>query len=253
MNRTKTINTRALILAAGKGARMKSSRSKALHTILGKTLIEYVVEALEQVAVERIGVVVSAQNMRPVQAVLKNRVDYIVQREQLGTGHAVLSASDWLHTFEGSLLVLVGDAPFISPGILGQLIKAQQQDSNAAGFLTVKMNPPPPWGRVVRDSDGQALRIVEEKDASDKERNITEVSSSHYCFYWDCLYRALHFVTAANAQKEYYLPDVIEIMVNNGETVTTVPCEDELLAFGINTPSDLRFAEAEMKKRIVNG
>ena len=248
-----TINTRALILAAGKGSRMKSSRSKVLHTILGKTLIEYVVEALEQISVERIGVVVSAQNMQPVQAVLKNRVDYIVQREQLGTGHAVLAASDWLHTFEGSLLVLVGDAPFISPGMLRQLVEAQQKDTNVASFLTVEMSPPPPWGRVVRDSDGHVLRIVEEKDASPKERKITEVSSSHYCFYWDCLYRALHFVTAGNAQKEYYLPDVIEIMVNNGETVTTVPTDDELLPFGINTPSDLRFAESEMKKRIVNG
>ncbi len=231
---------------------MKSSTSKVMRTILGKTLIEYVVEALEQIPIERIGVVVGAHNQKQVEAVLRDRVDYIVQKEQLGTGHAVLAASDWLHTFEGSLLLLVGDAPFISPQILEELLVAQQQDTNVASFLTLKMDPPPPWGRVVRDAHGQVLRIVEEKDASSKEREITEVSSSHYCFYWDCLYRALHFVTADNVQKEFYLPDVIEIMVANGEIVTTVSTEDSLLPFGINSPSDLQFAEREMKKRIKN-
>lgn len=163
----------------------------------------------------------------------------------------MLAALDWLRNFEGSLVV-VGDAPFISASILQELLEAQQKDNRTvAGFLTVKMEPPPPWGRVVRNGDGQVLRIVEEKNASGKEKRITEVSSSHYCFYWDCLYRALHYITDKNAQNEFYLPDVIAILVSNGETVFSVSTEDKFLPFGINTPEELALAESEMRSRIV--
>ena len=241
-------NTRALILAAGKGTRMKSDLPKVLHTIMDKPIINYVVKALSIARVERVGVVVSPENHVSIHNTLGNSVDYIVQDRQLGTGHAVLAADEWLKDFNGSLIVVVGDAPFITSDIIERLIEAQQKDS-VASLLTVTMDPPPPWGRIVRDSDGRVLRIVEEKDANARERQITEVSSSHYCFDWDCLYRALHFVKADNAQQEYYLPDVIEIMIENGESVTTVHTDDILLPFGINSPEDLQFAETEMKKR----
>ncbi len=242
------VPVRALILAAGKGTRMQSDKPKVLHEILGKPIIRYVTEALSLPEVERIGVVVSPENHLTIETVLGASVDYIIQTEQLGTGHAVRAADDWLTGFNGSLVVVVGDAPFITRDIIKRLI-AEQQKKGVASLLTVRLDPPPPWGRIVRDSDGRVLRIVEEKDATAKEREITEVSSSHYCFDWDCLYRALHFVKTDNAQNEYYLPDVIEIMVENGESVFTVSTGDKLLPFGINSPEDLQFAESEMRKR----
>ncbi len=245
---TPSVPVRALILAAGKGTRMKSDKPKVLHEISGKPIIRYVTEALALPEIERVGVVVSPENHRAIKIALGASVDYIIQAEPLGTGHAVRAADDWLEGFNGSLVVVVGDAPFITKNTIKRLI-AVQQKNGVASLLTVRLDPPPPWGRIVRDSDGRVLRIVEEKDATEKERQITEVSSSHYCFDWDCLYRALHFVKTDNAQNEYYLPDVIEIMIENGESVFTVLSEDTLLPFGINAPEDLQFAESEMKKR----
>lgn len=238
-----------LVLAAGKGTRMKSDKSKVLHTILGKPIIEYVVETLEAVNGKRIGVVVGLHNLEAVRDVLGDRVDYIVQREQLGTGHAVLSASGWLEGFEGSLLVVVGDAPFISKEIISELAAKQRQDKNAACFLTTIFDNPPPWGRVIRDKNKRVVRIVEEKDATAEERKIKEVSSSHYCFDWPKLKQTLEEIGNDNAQGEYYLPDVIEKMAGRGWRVETLTIHDPLPSFGINTPQDLKFAEQEMKKR----
>lgn len=245
--------TRALILAAGKGTRMKSSTSKVLHKILDKTIVEYVLEALESSFAGRIGVVVGAHNLEHVQAVLQDRVDYIVQRQQLGTGHAVMAASGWLEGFSGSLLVLVGDAPFISKEIISELIARQRQDKNAVCLLTTVFDNPPPWGRVIRDKDKRVVRIVEEKDATAEEKQIKEVSSSHYCFDWTKLKQTLEQIGNDNAQGEYYLPDVIEKMAGRGWRVETLTIQDFLPSFGINTAQDLKFAEQEMKKlRIVN-
>jgi len=123
------VPVRALILAAGKGTRMKSDRPKVLHEILGKAIINYVVEALSAAPVERIGVVVSPENHLAIQKVFGASVDYIVQSEQLGTGHAVRMADDWLKDFNGSLVVVVGDAPFITTDIISRLIEEQQKNS----------------------------------------------------------------------------------------------------------------------------
>lgn len=241
-------NTRALILAAGKGTRMRSSISKVLHKILDKTIIEYVVDALEFEAVERIGVVVGAHNLEQVRAVLKKRVDYIVQQQQLGTGHAVTEASHWLSGFEGSLVIVVGDAPFISKDIIQCLMEKQQEGNNAVCFLTTVFDNPPPWGRVIRNNNKQVIRIVEEKDATAEEKKIKEVSSSHYCFDWQKLKWALGQIGNDNTQGEYYLPDVIERLVNSGYKVKTEIIHDFLPSFGINTPEDLKFAGEQMKK-----
>ncbi|NOG45433.1 MAG: NTP transferase domain-containing protein [Calditrichaeota bacterium] len=239
--------TRALILAAGKGTRMNSSVSKVLHTILGKTILEYVVEALEFSSIERIGVIVGSHNIEEVRKVLNDRVDYIVQRQQLGTGHAVMSATDWLKEFNGSLLIMVGDAPFINSKIIKQILTKQQTGNKAVCFLTAVSKNPLPWGRVVRDKNGKVLRIVEEKDATIEEKKIREVSSSHYCFDWQSLKQALAEIDNNNVQTEYYLPDVIKILVKKGLDVETEISNDFLTSFGINTPADLEFAESQMK------
>ncbi len=179
--------TRALILAAGKGTRMRSQFDKVLHKILNKTIIEYVVESLEQEYIEKIGIVVSTHNLNQIRKVLKNRVDYIVQDPPLGTGHAVIESINWLNRFKGSLVVVVGDAPFINKNIISRLVERQQCTDGAVCFLTTITDNPPPWGRVVRDSSNNVIRIVEENDASDEEKEISEVNSGMYCFEKSCL------------------------------------------------------------------
>jgi len=244
----KEISVRALVLAAGKGTRMNSPKSKVLQTILGKTIIEYVVEALEKTGVAEIGVVVSPLNKDEISGVLGNRVTCIVQYQQLGTGHAVMSAAAWMKGFAGSLLVLVGDAPFIHPEILTRLISKQQSGDNAVCFLTTIFDEPPPWGRVIRNDQGKIIRIVEEKEASEAEKKIKEVSSSHYCFDWFRLEETLRQIDNRNAQGEYYLPDVIEKMLDRGWAVGTETIRDTLPSFGINTLQDLQFAGQEMRR-----
>jgi bifunctional UDP-N-acetylglucosamine pyrophosphorylase/glucosamine-1-phosphate N-acetyltransferase len=242
---------RALIMAAGKSKRMKSEKSKVLHEILGKTLVEYVVDALEFEPIERIGVVVSEHNREEVETVFGTRVDYILQKEQLGSAHAVMVAEKWLEGFTGSLVVVVGDGPFINIPIMQILIQHQQKSGVAAAFLSGIYDSPPPYGRVVRDTRNRVLRIVEEKDASPEERKIKEVSSSHYCFDVEKLFPALGKTNRENAQNEYYLPDVIGILTASGETVDAIPVDDPFLTFGINTREDFVASAEELERRII--
>ncbi len=241
-----------MILAAGKSKRMKSDKSKVLHQLMGKTLIEYVVEALETDAVEEIGLVAGPHNISELKEQLGERVKYILQERQLGTGHAVLSAKDWLSGFDGNLLVVVGDAPFLEREIVERLVNMQVEGGHAAVFLTtVYEESPPPYGRVVRSDDGRVLRIVEEKDADDTEKKIREVSTSHYCFDWRKTEKVLDKLGNDNAQGEYYLPDVIALLINSGEKVETLCVDDKLITFGINSREDMAYAAREMKERIL--
>ena len=242
---------RALIMAAGKSKRMQSEKSKVLHEILGKTLVEYVVDALEFEPIKRIGVVVSEHNCEEVETVLGKRVDYILQKEQLGSAHAVMVAEQWLKDFTGSLVVVVGDGPFIDSSIMQTLIQHQQQSNLAAAFLSGIYESPPPYGRVIRDVKGRVMRIVEEKDATPEERKIKEVSSSHYCFDVQKLFPALSKLNRENAQNEYYLPDVIGILTSGGEKVDAIPVDDPFLTFGINTREDFVTSAVELERRII--
>ncbi len=241
---------RALVLAAGKSKRMKSEKSKVLLQILGRTLIEYVVAALEFEWIERIGLVVGNHIHEEVEKIFGKRVDYILQQEQSGSAHAVMVAEQWLKGFSGSLVVVVGDGPFITSSIMQSLIQHQQQSDLAAVFLSSIYDSPPPYGRVVRDARGRVLRIVEEKDATADERRIKEVSSSHYCFDIKKLFPALARVNNKNAQNEYYLPDVIGILAGSGERVEAIPVDDPFLTFGINTREDLIAGTRELQQRI---
>jgi bifunctional UDP-N-acetylglucosamine pyrophosphorylase/glucosamine-1-phosphate N-acetyltransferase len=246
-----TTSARALVLAAGKSKRMRSAKSKVLYKILGKTVIEYVVEALEFEMIERIGVVVNEHNRREIKTILGKRVDYILQPEQLGSAHAVLVAEQWLKDFSGSLVVVVGDGPFITSRIIKNLVRHQQQSNLAACFLSGIYASPPPYGRVVRDEQGRVLRLVEENDASPQERKIKEVSSSHYCFEVTKLFPALRKINRANTQHEYYLPDVIAILAGAGEKVEALPVDDPFLTFGINTREDFVTGTRELRKRMI--
>jgi len=237
------MKSRALILAAGKGKRMKSERSKVLHEINGKSLIEYVVDALDVDEIERIGVIVSEQNIDEIREILGRRVDFIIQKEQLGTGHAVLSAENWLNGFEGKIVVVVGDAPFLDKQTVRGLLVEFETNNCAGVLLSAIYDVPPAYGRVVRNKNGGMIKIVEEKDASEEEKKIKEVSSSHYCFDKVKLFSTLKQVKNENVQGEYYLPDVIEIFIQNGENVEALPVSDPMITFGINSQEDLLLAE----------
>jgi bifunctional UDP-N-acetylglucosamine pyrophosphorylase/glucosamine-1-phosphate N-acetyltransferase len=238
--------TRALILAAGKGQRMQSNKSKVLHEIKGKSLIEYVVNALVIDEIERIGVVVSEQNIGEIKKLLGSRVDYVIQKEQLGTGHAVLSAQSWLSDFIGKLVVVVGDAPFLEKQTIRDMLTEFESKDATCILLSAIYTEPPAYGRIVRNEKGKLMKIVEEKDASDEEIKIKEVSSSHYCFDKSKLFSALKKIKNENAQREYYLPDVIEIFIRNGEYVEALPVSDPMITYGINSQEDLLKAERMM-------
>jgi bifunctional UDP-N-acetylglucosamine pyrophosphorylase/glucosamine-1-phosphate N-acetyltransferase len=240
------MKTRALILAAGKGKRMKSEKSKVLHQLRGKSLIEHVFNALNISEIEKIGVVVSDSNRVEIQKVLDNRVDYIIQKEQLGTGHAVLAAENWLSGFTGRIIIVVGDAPFLKKQTVRNLLYEFEQKNCACVFLSAVYDQPPPYGRVIRNEKGSVIKIVEAKDATSEQIKIQEVSSSHYCFEKSKLFDALKQINNQNAQGEYYLPDVIRILINNNEIVEALPVKNSMITFGINSPEDLLNAEKMM-------
>lgn len=240
------MQTRALILAAGQGTRMKSVLPKVLHLLNGKTIIEYVTEALEITEVEKIGIIVSDITEPGIEGTLENRADYIVQDKQLGTGHAVLSAKNWLKDFEGNLIVVVGDAPLITKELMRDLILKHEEKNAACTLLSAIWQYPPAYGRVVRSAEGKMLSIVEEKDATEEEKLIKEVSSSHYCFNSKKLFSALDKINNNNALGEYYLPDVIKILQDSGEIVEALQVNDPYLTYGINSQSDLKLASFYM-------
>ncbi len=244
---------RAVILAAGKSKRMKSQVSKIMHDVLGKPIIRYVVEAVQLPAVEEILVVVGPHNHQAVRQVLGDSVRYVIQEQQLGTAHALQVCEDALSDFHGQLLVLVGDAPFLTRQVMEQLVTYHRDHPEvAATLLTAIYETPPPYGRVVRDATGQVVRIVEDKDADEEIKKIKEVSTSHYAFDKDTVFPLLKEIRNDNAQGEYYLPDVIGLLIQRGHRVAALPVDDPFTTFGINTRRDLVTGIAEMRRRIVD-
>lgn len=238
---------RALILAAGKGTRMKSEKSKVVHEILGKAIVQYVVDALIKVPVREIAVIVGEHNIDEVKKVLGDQVEYIIQKEQKGTGHAVLSAESWLYKNNKDVFILVGDAPFISTEILQDLYELKKVKNYSCTLLSSEYENPPPYGRIVRNNKNEVMEIVEEKDASESQKLIKEVSSSHYCFSSQELLDALKKTNNQNAQSEYYLPDVIKLFYQSGQQVETVQVKDPFQTFGINDPNDMEKGIAYLK------
>jgi bifunctional UDP-N-acetylglucosamine pyrophosphorylase/glucosamine-1-phosphate N-acetyltransferase len=196
-------DTKAIVLAAGKGTRMGSDLPKVLVEVCGKPIIEWIVETLEKVPVTEIILIVSNENRSKIERVLGDRCRYIVQKEQLGTAHAVRQAKDYLSEYTGNTLVMVGDAPAISREYLRELINRSEQNKSVCTFLTVKIaENKPPWGRILRSQGGDVTAIVEDKDASEEEKALDEMSSSHFIFDNKSLFTALEKIGNENAQHE---------------------------------------------------
>ena len=238
----------AVILAAGLGKRMRSNRAKVLHPVAGRPMVEHVVRAAEAAGVDRVVVVVGHQGEQ-VQALLGERVVYARQEEPLGTGHAVLQAEAAV-TGAQDVLVLYGDTPLLDGALLRQLVEAHRQSGAAATLLTVELDDPTGYGRIVRDAGGRVVRIVEEADATAAERAIREVNTGIACYRREPLFAALRRLTPANAQGEYYLVDVVEHLGREGYPVATVTAPDPQQVEGVNDREALARAEAILRQRI---
>lgn len=240
-----------LILAAGHGTRMKSDLLKMMHTVGGKPMVEHVYENIRAAGVERIITVVGYQADR-VRECLGDRVEYAVQAEQLGTGHAVMQAEGLLGDTRGHLLVIYGDNPLLTPEIIRGLLELHVNKGAPATILTAKVSDPTGYGRVIRRPDGALERIVEEKDATDDERAIREIMSGAFCFRLPDIFQALRELRPENAQKEYYLTQVMEIFQARGQRVEVAGVADEESVLAPNTRRQLAQAEAIMRRRVVD-
>ncbi|MBN1781598.1 NTP transferase domain-containing protein [bacterium] len=241
--------TIAVILAAGKGTRMKSDLPKVLHPLMGKPLVDYVIQSCSKAGASKMVLVIGHQADR-VMDMLGPDYTYVEQKEQLGTGHAVMVCSETLKSFKGDLLVLAGDTPFLTARILSRLIRTHQKTGAAATMMTAIMDPPLSYGRIVRDDKNRIQRIVEARDASREEKKICEVNTSHYCFRAEKLFPCLDRLSTNNDQGEYYLTDVIQMLVEQGETVESLTSDDPGVLMGINSRVHLAEAHEMLGRQI---
>lgn len=244
-------NLLAVILAAGKGTRMKSALPKVLHSIGGKPMVEHVLAAAHTAGAKR-KVVVVGFGAESVETVLGTQAEYVVQAEQLGTGHAVMQAGELLQGFDGTIMVLCGDTPLLTGKTLDKLFAEHQHAKASATVLTAYMPNPTGYGRVIRDDSGQVLKIVEQKDANSSELAVNEINTGIYCFDRAALFDALRNITCSNMQGEYYLTDVIGILAENQAKVWAVQVEDEQETLGINSRMQLAEAEKILRRRKLN-
>lgn len=241
--------TVAIILAAGKSKRMQSEIPKVLHAACGRPIIEYVLDAARQAGATRLLLVVG-HKADIVQQALQHHpdVEFVLQAQQLGTGHAVMCCRERLKEFDGQVLILAGDTPLLRGTSLARLLHEREQAQAACVVGTARTQNNAGLGRIVRDADGRFVRIVEQRDATPEQQRITEINTG--CFAFDCrsLFSALHEVRPENAQGEYYLTDCPEILQKQGKPVLaacTLAIEE---AMGINTQEQLAEVEAVMRK-----
>lgn len=246
------LNIFSIVLAAGKGKRMKSKLYKVLHPVCGQPMVGHVLDAVEGLGASR-NVVVVGHGSEAVKAYLGSRAEFVMQAEQLGTGHAVLQAAPLLEQEEGVTVVVCGDTPLVMEETLRRMIEVHGQSGAAATVLTAELADPTGYGRVIRDGIGQVMAIVEQKDCTPEQVMVKEINTGTYCFDNRKLFAALGRVTNHNAQNEYYLTDVIRILKEDGHGVAAWQTTDPAEAIGVNDRVALSEAERLMRARIVRG
>jgi bifunctional UDP-N-acetylglucosamine pyrophosphorylase / glucosamine-1-phosphate N-acetyltransferase len=231
--------TAALVLAAGHGTRMKSDLAKVLHPLAGRPLLAWVLDTLRDLQLDRVLVVVGHQRERVISAFEGAGVEWVVQAQQCGTGHAALMAAPALRGFDGALLVVCGDTPLLRAATLHALLEGHAASGAAVTVLSMRVPDPHGYGRIVRDGRGGLAAIVEERDATAIERRIDEVNSGVYAFRYPALAEALSALTARNAQGEYYLTDTVSLLSQRGLGAAVVCAADHRELLGINTVEQL--------------
>lgn len=239
----------AVILAAGKGTRMKSDLPKVLHEVAGQPMLAHVMDAAEMAGVSK-KVVIVGFGAAKVSVFVGDRAELVEQKEQLGTGHALMQAQPLLERFKGTVMVLCGDTPLLDGRELRSFYEHHKESKNSATILTAILRDATGYGRIVRNEDNQVEKIVEQKDASMKELTIGEINTGIYCFEAKDLFTVLPTIDCNNAQGEYYLTDVIAKLVAKGKRVGAVVAADNETVMGINSRVQLAEAEKWLKYRI---
>ncbi|MBS1817038.1 MAG: bifunctional UDP-N-acetylglucosamine diphosphorylase/glucosamine-1-phosphate N-acetyltransferase GlmU [Acidobacteria bacterium] len=238
-----------VVLAAGKGTRMKSAVPKVLHQLAGKPIIEHVLAAAAALSPRSTTVVIGHQAEELRSALARHpHLQFVVQEPQLGTAHALLTAETVLHGKRGTLILLSGDVPALSAPTLQSLIQVHTEAAAAATVMTAIVPNPHGYGRIIRDG-GKIARIVEEKDATGEERQVQEINAGIYAFDLPGLFDAVRSIGAANAQREYYLPDLVSIYRAGGRRVETVTVNDPVEIQGINSRRELADLARHIRRR----
>ncbi|MCK5825515.1 MAG: bifunctional UDP-N-acetylglucosamine diphosphorylase/glucosamine-1-phosphate N-acetyltransferase GlmU [Desulfuromusa sp.] len=239
----------AVILAAGKGTRMKSAVPKVLHPICGQPMLYYPLETAKLAGFKQLKVVIGHRAEQVSDAFVDGDITWIKQSDQLGTGHALMCAADSLRGYSGALLLLCGDVPLIQPETLQRLQHYHSQQQAAVTVLTAQLPNPAGYGRIIRDGE-QILQIVEEKDADERQRQVTEINSGTYLFDAAFVLSALKGLNKNNVQREYYLTDVVAAAVAAGEKTRALCVDDPTEVMGINDRCQLAEAEVLMRWKI---
>ncbi len=240
----------AIILAAGKGTRMRSDRAKVLHEVCGRPMLGYVLDAATGAGASPLAVIVGHQADAVKQAFTSSQVAWVLQEPQLGTGHAVTVARPAVPP-DGDVLVLCGDAPLVRTETLTALLARHRETESAATVLIAEAADPTGYGRVLTTADGSVVDMVEHLDATDEQRQVRDINSSIYAFRAADLFSALADVKNDNAKKEYYLPDVLKVLLGRGKRVVAYRAADAAEVLGINTRSELAHATGVMRRRLL--
>lgn len=239
---------KAVILAAGAGTRMVSDQPKVLHKIIDQSMLSNVIDAAKEALAGDICVVIGHKGEMVKQA-LGDTVHYVEQKEQLGTGHAVMQAEEFIGD-EGQVLILFGDTPLISGKTLRKMVEVHQENQHVVTLLSTKLDCPDGYGRIVRDQNGSFVKSVEHKDATSEERENNEINSGMYLFEASALKEALHLITPNNSQNEYYLPDTLISIMEKNLKVDSLIIEESTEILGVNSRIQLAEATKIMQARI---
>ncbi len=238
-----------IIIAAGKGTRMKSKNSKLVQKIYDKELVKRVRDLAVEIGSKKIITVVGHMKEQ-VKEVLGDTVDFVEQEELLGTGHAVMQAAPLLKNKKGKVVILYGDVPIIRAETIKLLIEKSEESKEAATVLTAVYENPTGYGRIIRDEGGAIETIREEKDATEEEKQITEINAGIYCFDIEVLLEALKEIKPNNIQNEYYLTDAIEIISKKGLRTGAFTIEDNTEILGVNDRAQLELITRVLRNRI---
>ncbi len=239
----------ALILAAGKGTRMKSDLAKVLHPLGGRAMVHWVMDSAEAAGLAPSILVIGHQADQLRTELAGRDARFALQSEQLGTGHAVMMARAEIEKLEGDLLVLSGDVPLIRPETLAELVALHRERWAAATVLSAELDDPAGYGRILRNAEGDLEAIREHRDASESERALREINSGIYVFRISDLLEALDLLRDDNEQGEYYLTDTLEILRSRGRRVAAMICADPEEIGGINDSEQLAAAERILAER----